>query len=212
MKINEIIVEGIHDPYSNKAIFVAGPPGAGKNTVLRDMGLTGAGLKLIDADRVIAMLRRSHSDDEYGNAQQVMDKQRSLLQQQRLGLLINTTGRDFERTTAIKHELEQAGYDTFMLFVDAQQDIAWTRAQDRQRNATNPADQRAVTKDYFDQAYPDSVGNQAFYAAEFGDNYARVVNNEHRVVEDSDETYATTLLQAQKKIRRFLRSHLNRKG
>ena len=203
MRIAEIISEGVNDSHILKAIFVAGPPGAGKNTVIRDLGLNSTGLKMIDADKVIALLRRSHDDQAYASARDMMDKRRAMFKQQMLGMLINTTGRDYEATTAINDELKTAGYDTFMLFVEVDEQVAWSRAQDRKKYATNPADQRAVTKDYFDKAYPDSMRNQSLYAMEFGDNYAKVTNNEDRVVED-EETFASTIANAARKIRRFL--------
>lgn len=203
MKIDEIVAEGINDPHIFKAVFVAGPPGAGKNTVMRDLGLASTGLKLIDADQVIALLNRQHTDATYSNVKSTLDKRRSLYKQQMLGMLINTTGRDYDATMAINDELMAAGYDTFMLFVEVDPDIAWSRAQNRQKYATNPADQRAVTRDYFDRAYPDSMRNQSMYAMAFGDNYAKVTNNEDRVAED-EEAFASTLANAKRKLRRFL--------
>ena len=203
MRIAEIISEGVNDPHIFKALFVAGTPGAGKNTVIRDLGLNSTGLKMIDADKVIALLHKSHNDQSYASTRNTLDKRRAMFKQQMLGMLINTTGRDYEATTAINDELKTAGYDTFMLFVEVDEQVAWSRAQDRKKYATNPVDQRDVTKDYFDKAYPDSMRNQSLYAMEFGDNYAKVTNNEDRVVED-EETFASTIANAARKIRRFL--------
>lgn len=203
MRIEEIISEGVNDPHILKAVFVAGPPGAGKNTVIKELGLASTGLKMIDADKVISLLNKPHDEQSYTAARNTINKRQSLYKRQMLGMMINTTGRNYEATMAVNDELKAAGYETFMLFVDVAEDVAWGRAQNRKKYATDPADQRAVTRDYFDQAYPDSMRNQSMYAMAFGDDYAKVTNNEDRVVED-EETFASTIANAARKLRRFL--------
>ena len=50
-ELDQSLREGIHDPNIFKAVFIAGPPGAGKNTVIKELGLHSSGLKLQDIDQ-----------------------------------------------------------------------------------------------------------------------------------------------------------------
>ena len=56
------IDEGVHDLASFKAIFMAGPPGAGKNTVIKKLGLNAAGMRLQDVDSTLAYLNKTHPE------------------------------------------------------------------------------------------------------------------------------------------------------
>jgi shikimate kinase len=227
MQFNEIYTndldEGFKDPGIFKAIFMAGPPGAGKNIVLKSLGLKSAGLKLQDIDHTLAYLQRAkanirHDGDGYEQSLQVTRRKQTVLQQEMLGLIINTTGRDYESLINLKKELESVGYQTFMLFVDVEEDIAWNRAQQRFANATDPKDKnRPVDKEYFDLAYQASKKNADFYALLFEDRFALVDNNidqtqrqiTARMVDRKSEERITVLMrEAARKITRFLAAPL----
>lgn len=208
--------EGIHDPHIFKAVFMAGPPGAGKNTVIRQLGLSQAGLKLQDIDQTLALLKKVKQPAapmDYTRGLKTTVQRQSLYQQNMLGLIINATGRDSENLMKINRELKQAGYDTFMVFVDVEYDVAWQRVQDREKNATDPADQRPVDLDYFVDAFDSSKKNIDFYALMFGGAFALVSNNveygidSHRVgptKEEPRQLYEKSLRYADKKVSKFL--------
>lgn len=208
--------EGIHDPHIFKAIFMAGPPGAGKNRVISDLGLSATGLKLLDIDKTLSYLAKNQPpvNPDYDRGRTVTMKQIPQFQKGMLGLLINTTGRNYEPLMALNKELKQAGYDTFMLFVDVNYDVAFQRIQDRAKHATNPADKRKVDLDYFETAYDDAKENAEFYALMFGNQFSYITNNveDEQVVEAAGDEMSTeyqqSLLIASKKVNRFLKKPL----
>jgi hypothetical protein len=219
--------EGFRDPGIFKAIFMAGPPGAGKNLIINALGLKATGLKLQDIDHTMAYLNRArssaeklqHDDPGYEHSLQTTRRRQTVLQREMLGLIINTTGRDYESLMSLKKQLEEVGYDTFMLYVDVDEDIAWGRAQDRLTNATDPKDRgRPVDMSYFKTAYSAAKKNADFYAMMFGDQFAIVDNNAdygprdtrgNLTNPDSKQQLSVLLRIASKKIQRFLQKPLS---
>lgn len=219
MNITELeqnLDEGINDPNIFKAIFIAGPPGAGKNTVINKLGLTNQGLKLQDIDHTLAFLnkRTAPNNPDYKRGLDVTLRRQSMFEKGMLGLLINTTGRDYESLMNLNRKLKEAGYDTFMLFVDVEYDVAFSRIQDRPSSATDPRDaNRKVDLDYFEHAFEAAKQNVDFYALMFGNQFAVVTNNERLVKEDSEQQeFQKTLNLAAKKVARFLRKPLSPKA
>jgi predicted kinase len=202
--------EGVNDPDIFKAIFLAGPPGAGKNTVIRKLNLHNTGLKLQDFDQTLHLLQRTGlaKPMDYVKSQDATMKRQSLFLQNMLGLIINTTGRDYEQLLGLNKQLKTAGYDTFMLFVDVEYDVALSRIHDREKNATDPADRRPVDMEYFVDAYDNSKNNLDFYALMFGNQFAVVTNNERLIEDDSADVFNQTVREAGKKVARFLRKPL----
>lgn len=219
--------EGINDPNLFKAIFLAGPPGAGKNHVISALGLNAAGLKLMDIDDTLYYVMKARNsldrlqhvtDDDYAAVQKTEQSRLSILRRGMLGLTINTTGRDPERIKALKDELEETGYDTFMIFVGVDKNVASTRVMDRKKFATDPRDTRPVTKPYFDAAYEAATQASAYYALLFGNQFAYIENNvpprnrpieeEETVTEGPIEDFDSGLNSAEKKVRQFLRKPL----
>ena len=216
MRINEVIStdldEGVNDPHIFKAIFVVGPPGAGKNTVITELGLTGKGLKLGDVDDTLAFLQRSKRTNtaDYAASLEVTKRRQSVWQQGHLGVLINTTGREADAIKQLKDSLAQIGYSTFLLFVDVNEDIAAQRIASRKASATAGRDAgREVTRDYFKSAFKQSKENIEFFALMFGSNFALVTNNELLV---KGMPVDETIQRAEKKINRFLAAPLSTKA
>lgn len=203
------IVEGRNDPGIFKAIFMAGPPGAGKNTVIQKLGLNAAGLKLQDVDQTLAYLQKVRPEKANYNASLDTTKRRqSVYQQGGLGLIINTTGRDLPSLTMLNKKLEAAGYDTFMIFVDTRYEVAQHRIAHREKTATDPRDAgREVTPEYFDDAYDNARYNMPEYENMFGDDFALIINNIPLREDMSDEEYdfKKTMQIAAKKLTKFLR-------
>jgi predicted kinase len=52
----------------------------------------------------------------------------------RLGLVIDGTGKDYNKITKQASELQQLGYDTYMIFVNTSLDVALERNASRQRS------------------------------------------------------------------------------
>lgn len=215
-ELDQSLIEGIHDPNIFKAVFIAGPPGAGKNTVIKELGLHSSGLKLQDVDHTLAYLnkRKTPENPNYERGLDITLKRQSMFEKEMLGLLINTTGRSSDRLMNLNKQLKQSGYDTFMLFVDADYDIAYSRVQDRPTSATDPKDVgRKVDYDYFVNAFEATKQNIDFYAIMFGDNFALVTNNVPTgTLPAQDGEYRRTLTKAGKRLNRFLKKPLSPKA
>lgn len=132
-----------------------------------------------------------------------------------LGLLINTTGRDAEHLLQLNRELKKFGYDTFMVFINAEHDVASSRISNREQHGKNPWDRRKVDQTYFNDAYQKSRQNADFYALSFGNNFAYVTNNvrSQETTEDiNDDEFNSGIKVAAKKVRRFLQEPLSDKA
>ncbi|MAI03893.1 MAG: hypothetical protein CMQ75_05155 [Gammaproteobacteria bacterium] len=155
MLINEImnnnLSEGPNDPHIFKAIFLAGGPGSGKGFVVSNlMGKDTTGLKIVNSDEVYEKLASmvkpeplDLSDPEVvasPQGQEAREKAKRLTKLRqgnyldgRLGLIIDGTAKDVEKTQDQKAKLEDLGYDTMMVFVNTNIDVAQERNKMRPR-------------------------------------------------------------------------------
>ena len=145
MKTFMDIREGVYDPNIFKAFFIAGGPGSGKSFVVkRTTG--GLGMKIVDSDPAfekmlkdagystdISDLDPTIRDTIRGKAKAVTKKRRDSFVDGRLGLIIDGTGKDYDKITRQATELKQLGYDTYMIFVNTSLDVALARNRKRDR-------------------------------------------------------------------------------
>ena len=145
MKTVMDIREGVYDPNIFKAFFIAGGPGSGKSFVVkRTTG--GLGMKIVDSDPAfekmlkdagystdISDLDPTVRDTIRGKAKAVTKKRRDSFVDGRLGLIIDGTGKDYDKITRQATELKQLGYDTYMIFVNTSLDVALARNRKRDR-------------------------------------------------------------------------------
>ena len=138
--------EGVYDQHIFKAFFLAGGPGSGKSYVVsRTTG--GSGLKLVNSDDAFENLLRKaglslkmpSSEEEprdvvRGRAKEITAKKKANYVEGRLGLIIDGTGREAEKISFQKRQLEELGYDTYMIFVNTSLDVALQRNADRPRS------------------------------------------------------------------------------
>ena len=150
--------EGVYDQHIFKAFFLAGGPGSGKSYVVsRTTG--GSGLKLVNSDDAFENLLRKaglslkmpSSEEEprdivRGRAKEITAKKKANYLEGRLGLIIDGTGREAEKILFQKRQLEELGYDTYMIFVNTSLDVAL------ERNAMRPRSipEKIVTKSWRD--------------------------------------------------------------
>lgn len=138
--VEQTIEEGINDPGKLKAVFLAGGPGSGKDYILNTV-LAGQGLREINSDTAFEFLMRKNKldlempeserverDIVRGRAKMITKEKERLALQGRLGLIINGTADDLDKTRKIKAELESMGYETMMVFVNTSDEVS------RQRN------------------------------------------------------------------------------
>ena len=141
-----LIQEGVYDPGIFKAFFLAGGPGSGKSYVTnRTTG--GMGLKLVNSDirfekyLTKAGLSLKMPDKEAdardplrARAKQVTGDQMDLYIRNRLGLVIDATGRDYNIINKQRSMLRMLGYDTYMMFVNTSLEVALARNKVRTRS------------------------------------------------------------------------------
>ena len=51
LKLVDLLTEGIHDKGIFKAVFLAGGPGSGKSTVVKQLALNALGFKTVNTDK-----------------------------------------------------------------------------------------------------------------------------------------------------------------
>jgi len=153
MKTFTELQEGVYDPNIFKAIFLAGGPGSGKSYVVRRT-TGGLGMKVVNSDDIYekmlkdAGLEATPEDifSDEGQAIRVRAKattkrmQGNFLQG-RLGLIIDGTGKDFDKIAKQVAGLKNLGYDCHMIFVNTSLDTAQER--NRMRSRTLPEDEVA---------------------------------------------------------------------
>ena len=144
----EYITEGVYDPNIFKAFFLAGGPGSGKSWV-SSKTLSGIGLKVINSDDVFANALKKesmslnfagYSAAEIARRDKIRAKAKSLtgtnLRQSlegRLGLIMDSTARDYDRISNEANLMKQLGYDTYMVFVNTSLEVALQRNSMRDR-------------------------------------------------------------------------------
>ena len=144
----EYITEGVYDPNIFKAFFLAGGPGSGKSWVSART-LSGMGLKVINSDDTFAAalkkenmsLNFAMSDPEEverrdairAKAKALTGKGLKLYLEGRLGLIMDSTARDYPRISNEVRLMKQLGYDTYMVFVNTSLEVALQRNSMRDR-------------------------------------------------------------------------------
>lgn len=138
--------EGLYDPNIFKAFFLAGGPGSGKTFVTKG-AFGGTGLRVINSDNAFENALKKHGlslkmpEDEAeardilrARAKGTTDKTLDLSLKGRLGLVIDGTGRDYDKIKSQNDMLKQLGYDTYMIFVNTSLDVALERNRRRERS------------------------------------------------------------------------------
>ena len=138
--------EGLYDPNIFKAFFLAGGPGSGKTFVTRN-AFGGTGLRQINSDSAFENALRKNGlslkmpEDEAeardilrARAKGMTDTQLDMSLKGRLGLVIDGTGRDYDKIKNQKAILDQLGYDCYMIFVNTSLDVALERNKKRERS------------------------------------------------------------------------------
>ena len=137
--------EGVYDPGIFKAFFLAGGPGSGKSYVTSRI-TPGLGLKNVNSDTAFEnalkkaglSLDMPPEEEELRNvirtkSKRLTEKQLGLYLKGRLGLVIDSTARDFVKIEVAKSALTRFGYDSYCIFVNTSLDVALARNAARPR-------------------------------------------------------------------------------
>ncbi len=150
MKTFSELQEGLQDPNIFKAFFLAGGPGSGKSYVVR-YSTGGTGLRVVNSDDVFekylkdaGMSMKMGSEDPRrdnlrSKAKAATAKRQANYIEGRIGMVIDGTGKDYDKIRAHKAELESLGYDTHMIFVNTSIEVALERNAKRARTVPEDA-------------------------------------------------------------------------
>jgi len=159
MNINllDLLNEGVYDPGIFKAVFTAGGPGSGKTYTSSELFgmpqkmpyVSADGLKSVNSDKYFELELKKHGlsadlaklgPDEFAKAMELRGKAKATTKAAlrnyingRLGMLIDGTGKDYGKIAGMRKRLKDQGYDTYMIFVNTDLDVALARNKQRER-------------------------------------------------------------------------------
>ena len=153
MKTFSELQEGVYDPNIFKAFFLAGGPGSGKSYVVART-TSPFGMRIVNSDDVFEKLVKSSGMNmDMRNYTAAQEKRRDELRDiakrvtkvreknyvdGRLGLIIDGTGKNYDKIQEQNKNLIQLGYDTHMIFVNTSLDVALERNLKRPRKLPEP--------------------------------------------------------------------------
>jgi cytidylate kinase len=202
MKTFQDLQEGVYDPNILKAFFLAGGPGSGKSYVVK-RGTGGLGLKIVNSDDVFekylkdAGLSMKMPKSEEEPRDKLRDKAKSVTKSRmgnyvdgRLGLIIDGTGKEYDKIAKQATQLKQLGYDVHMIFVNTSLETALER---------NAKRERTVPRSIATKSWKTVQSNMGKFSQYFRQNFIVVDNN------DSDEdvmgpVYKQVMSLAKKKV------------
>ena len=217
MKTFQDLQEGLNDPNIFKAFFLAGGPGSGKSYVVRAT-TGGTGLRIVNSDDIFEKYLKDAGFDmdmstvkaerEKEERDKMRDRAKKLTRTRmgdvttgkggylegRIGLIIDGTGKDYDKIAKQATQLKQLGYDVHMIFVNTSLDTALERNAKRERTVPTDVATRSWT------AVQRNIGKFSQY---FRQNFVVVDNN------DSEEDVMTPVFkQIQGLLKKPVRSPL----
>ena len=147
-KFDEIrnLNEGLYDPNIFKAFFLSGGPGSGKTFVTKG-SFGGTGLRMINSDTAFEVALKKNNlslkmpEDEAeardivrARAKATTGSMMDLSIKGRLGMVVDGTGRDYDKIKNQVAQLRQLGYDCYMIFVNTSLSVALERNAKRERS------------------------------------------------------------------------------
>ena len=195
IEFQEFLTEGVYDRNIFKAFFLAGGPGSGKSWVSAKT-LSGAGMKVINSDsafeKLLAKERMSLDMKGYSEAELIRrDEIRAKAKRMtalslgaaiegRLGLILDSTGRDIPRIESENAHMRAIGYDTFMIFVNTTLEVAIAR---------NNARRRKVPDAIVISNHKEVQGNIGMLQNIFGSNNFSIVDNNKKAEDINPKVY-----------------------
>lgn len=146
IKFKKFMTEGVDDPAIFKAVFLAGGPGSGKSFIVGKTGLPALGLKVVNSDDAFEQAMKKagmtmkpddifsvKGQDIRGRAKALTGKRQAMFITGRLGLVIDGTGKDFNKVKKQVKSMKDLGYDVAMIFVNTDLETAIERDKTRER-------------------------------------------------------------------------------
>jgi len=182
-----------------KAVILAGAPGAGKGYVLRGLDL--GGLKTMNVDnKYIANLKQANvsldlknsTPEERSEAAKAMaaavkdfkvDIKDTI--EGKESFILDGTAASFKKTAELKSELEEAGYDVFMLYVYT--DLERSLSQNQDRYVKSGGEDRSLAPAIVMRTWKSVTDNLPKYEELFGNNFVAVANTLDDRMQDIDK-------------------------
>jgi len=171
-----------------KAIILAGAPGAGKGYILRGLDL--GGLKVLNVDDIyVPMLKKANITLDLKNATPEERSKQAIAMgaanrefkqdvastiEGKQSFILDGTGASYKQTSKLKTELEQAGYEVFMLYVYT--DLERSLKQNQDRYEKSDGKDRSLAPGIVMKTWKDVTQNFKPYKDLFGSNFTSVAN------------------------------------
>ena len=182
----KILNEAIGKP---KAIILAGAPGAGKGYILRGLDLSNLTTYNLDLDFVpllkkagVSLDLKNATPEERSEASKLMRQATVKLKDEDLpkaianreSFILDGTAASSRATINLKDELENAGYEVFMLYVYT--DLERSLKQNQDRFDKSGGEDRSLAPAIVMRTWNDVTQNYDIYKNTFGDNFVSVSN------------------------------------
>ena len=163
-----------------------------------------SGMKMVNSDKELKHLLRKYgfgtdldilpdelfkqlTDPDYedysglrGYAKGLTKDREKLYREGRLGMIIDGTGHKFQKIQSHKKELEDVGYDTYMIFVNTSLEVAQHR---------NTLRDRVLPPDLLEKSWKDVQKNIGSFQALFKNNFTIVDNSKHLSTEEAEAKF-----------------------
>ena len=185
IKLYNLLIEQLNGP---KAIILAGAPGAGKGFILSGLDL--GNLKVLNVDNTyIDLLKKANVSLDLKNATpEERSKQAKLMAaankefkgkvastiQGKESFILDGTAASIKQTTVLKQQLEEAGYEVFMLYVYT--DLERSLKQNQDRFEKSGGKDRSLAPAIVMRTWLSVTKNFIPYKNLFGDNFVSVAN------------------------------------
>jgi predicted kinase len=191
---------------SPKALLLAGAPGAGKGSILNNLGLDNIKTLNVD-DTIIALskqigfsLDQKQTDAEnrskYSQAmaqatQKLKKEQIPTIISNRESFILDGTSASSKQTSELKSKLEKAGYDVMMLYVYT--DLETSLVRNQERFDKSGGQDRSLNPNIVLRTWNEITKNFNTYKQMFGNNFISVLNTGEKEnikdIEDILQTY-----------------------
>ncbi|MAR21450.1 MAG: hypothetical protein CMD25_05710 [Flavobacteriales bacterium] len=184
IKLMQLLKEATASP---KAIILAGAPGAGKGYILKGLDLSGLTTYNIDFDFVpllkkagVSLDLKNATPEERSQAAKLMRQATAKLKDEDLpkaiasreSFILDGTAASYRQTEKLKEELENAGYEVFMLYVYTDLERSLKQNQDR----FDKSGDRSLAPAIVMRTWNDVTKNYQPYKDLFGNNFVSVSN------------------------------------
>ena len=192
IKLQDILNEGVYDPGIFKAVFTAGGPGSGKSYTASSLFgmpetmpyVSAKGLKGVNSDSAFETFLdkanlshdvKSLNPDDYEKAMDLRNQAKRVTAKRmhsyinsKLGMLIDGTGKNYDKISNMARQLRKQGYDCYMVFVNTSLEVALQRNQQRSRK---------VPDDVVKKGHAAVSNNMGRFQGLFGTGNAKPIQN-----------------------------------